>query len=158
VPAAGVNAVQTLTFGAGITGGTFTLTFNGQTTNNITWSSTAPTPTANIQAMLNPLPNNGPNNTPGARHPPLPVTFPNGLGGANQPTMSFNAAGLTGGTITSLATTTTGVAAFTVGGGGTLTLDNTGTNNSNRLNDSISIALNGGTLNFLANNTANTAS
>ena len=32
-----VNAVQTLTFGPGVTGGTFTLTFNGQATAPITW-------------------------------------------------------------------------------------------------------------------------
>src|SRR5262249_25550503 len=48
----GVNAVQTLTFGADITGGTFKLTFNGQQTGPITWSSTASTLVANIQAAL----------------------------------------------------------------------------------------------------------
>ena len=82
------------------------------------------------------------------------ITFQNGLAKTNVPTMTFNAAGLTGGTITSLVTTTTGVTAQTVIGGGTLTLDNTGTNNPNRINDTAAIALAGGTLNYLGANNA----
>src|SRR5262249_42236560 len=144
-------------FGTGINGGTFTLTFNGLTTGPITWSSTAATLAANIQAALNALPNLGAGNTLVAGSGPFTITFQNGLAGTNVPTMTFNAAGLTGGTITSLVTTTTGVTAQTVTSGGTLTLDNTGTNNPNRINDSAAIALAGGTLNYLgASNLAST--
>ena len=66
--------------------------------------------------------------------------------------MTFNAASLTGGTITSLATSTTGVTAQTVTAGGTLTVDNTGTNNPNRINDAAALALAGGTFNYLGTN------
>src|SRR5207237_4754274 len=130
----GVSTVQTLTFGNAITAGTFTLTFNGLTTGPITWSATADTLAANIQAALNALPNIGTNNTLVAGSGPFTISFQTGLGGSNVPTMTFNASGLTGGTITSLATTTTGVTAMTVAAGGTLLLDNSGTNNMNRVN------------------------
>jgi cyclophilin family peptidyl-prolyl cis-trans isomerase len=46
-------AVQTITFGGAPSGGTFTLTFNGQTTGPITWSNTSASRVANIQAALN---------------------------------------------------------------------------------------------------------
>ena len=62
---------------------------------------------------------------------------------------------LNGRNVWNLATTTPGVAALTVNTGATLTLDNTGTNNVNRLNDAAGIALNGGTLNYLGNASAN---
>jgi hypothetical protein len=154
---AGISAVQTLTFGAGITGGTFTLTFNGLTTTPIAWSNTIATLQGNIQAALDALPNVGPGNTLVSNAANPTITFQNGLARTNVPTMTFNAAALTGGTISSLVTTTTGVTAQTVVAGGTLTLDNTGTNNPNRINDTAAIALAGGTLNFLgANNLAST--
>ncbi len=152
----GVNAVQTLTFSTGITGGTFTLTFNGLTTAPITFSATAATLAANIQAALTALPNVGPNNTLVAGTGPFTVTFQNGLGGTNVPTLTFNAAGLAGGSITSIITTTTGDTAQTNSVGGTLTLDNTAGNNINRLNDAAAITLAGGTLNVLG--AANAAS
>ena len=47
----GVNAVQTIAFNGGITGGTFALTFNGVTTNAITFTAaSAVTTAAAIQA------------------------------------------------------------------------------------------------------------
>lgn len=50
-----VNEVQTLTFGGTITGGTFTLTFNGYTTAAISWSSTNATLVSNIDTALGAL-------------------------------------------------------------------------------------------------------
>src|SRR5205807_1951701 len=43
---------QTITFGTNVSGGTFALTFNGQTTAPITWSTTAATLAGNIQSAL----------------------------------------------------------------------------------------------------------
>jgi hypothetical protein len=54
-PVNGTNGIQTLTFGATITGGTFKLTFDGKTTSAITWSSTNATLVANIDAALEAL-------------------------------------------------------------------------------------------------------
>lgn len=55
-PSDGTSAIQTLTFGATITGGTFKLAYNGKTTSAITWSSTNNTLVANIDAALEALP------------------------------------------------------------------------------------------------------
>lgn len=56
----GVNEVQTLTIAAGPpTGGTFTLTFDGETTTAIEWSATNNTLLANIDAALEALSNIG---------------------------------------------------------------------------------------------------
>jgi hypothetical protein len=52
-PAAGTNAVQTLTLDA--TGGTFQLAYEGRRTAAITWSATNATLLANIQAALDAL-------------------------------------------------------------------------------------------------------
>ena len=51
----GTAAVQTITFGGTITGGTFTLSFNGTSTTAIAWSPNATTLAANIQAALSPV-------------------------------------------------------------------------------------------------------
>jgi hypothetical protein len=51
-PAAGTNAVQTLTIGGTPTGGTFKLALEGFTTAAITWSATNATLIANIDAAL----------------------------------------------------------------------------------------------------------
>src|SRR5262249_33158796 len=112
----GVSAVQTLTFGFGISSGTFTLTFNGLTTAPILWNGTPATLVANIQAALAALPNIGANNTlvASSSGTDYTITFQNGLAKTNVPTIAFNAAGLVGDTISSLATTTTGVTAQTV--------------------------------------------
>ena len=152
--ATGINAVQTLTFGPGITGGNFTLTFNGLTTAPITWNATPATLQASIQTALNALPNIGVNgallNALVAGTGPFTVTFQNGLGGTSVPTMTFNGAGLVGGTIASLVTTTGGVTATTTTTGGTLALDNTAANNDNRLTYA-NLLLSGGTLNVIGN-------
>lgn len=54
-PVAGTNEIQTITFGAGITSGTFKLTYNGETTAAITWSATNATLIANVDAALEAL-------------------------------------------------------------------------------------------------------
>lgn len=54
-PANGTNCIQTLTFGATITGGTFKLAFDGKTTAAITWVGTNATLVANIDAALEAL-------------------------------------------------------------------------------------------------------
>src|SRR4029077_20524585 len=57
------NVVQTVTFSAGVTGGTFTLTFNGQKTTPINWSANTVILQGNIQAALNALSTIGSGNT-----------------------------------------------------------------------------------------------
>lgn len=54
---AGTNEVQTITFGGTPTGGTFLISFAGETTSAITWSATNATLVANILAALNALSN-----------------------------------------------------------------------------------------------------
>jgi hypothetical protein len=54
-PSAGTNCIQTLTFGATITGGTFKLAFDGRTTAAITWVGTNATLVSNIDAALEAL-------------------------------------------------------------------------------------------------------
>lgn len=54
-PAAGTNAVQTLTIGGTPTGGTFKIALEGFTSAAITWSATNATLVANIDAALEAL-------------------------------------------------------------------------------------------------------
>lgn len=54
-PVNGTNEVQTLTFSGTITGGSFILRFNNNTTGPIPWSSTNATLIASIQSALNGL-------------------------------------------------------------------------------------------------------
>lgn len=76
----------------------------------------------------------------------LPTGSPT-LTGTNTSTTSIT---VTGGTLALAGAGALGaITALTVNTGGTLTLDNTGTNVTNRVNDASSVALNGGTLNFL---------
>ncbi len=131
------NAAQTLAFGGTVTGGTFTLTFNGQTTSTINYSTTAATLQSNILTALTALSNVGTNNVTvnATSATSVLITFQNVLGDAPQSLMTASAAGLTGtGPTTTFTSTTTGVAPITVNAGGTLTLDNSGTNVLNRLN------------------------
>lgn len=58
VPTSGTNEVQTLTIAA-VTGGSFTLSFDGYTTGDIPWSNVNATLLASIQAALDALPNLG---------------------------------------------------------------------------------------------------
>lgn len=91
-----VNEVQTVTITGAPTGGTFTLTYSGQTTAAIAYNATA----ANVQAALAALTNIGAANV-AVTGGPLPgtavtVTFQGSLGGRNVPQMTGSAAGLTG--------------------------------------------------------------
>lgn len=113
---AGTAEVQTVTITGTPTGGTFTLTYSGQTTAPIAFNATA----AQVEAALEALPNldtdevavtGGPG--PGT---PWTVTFAANLGNVTQ--MTANGSGLTGGVTPAVAVTTTtpGVApAATVG-------------------------------------------
>ena len=84
------NALQTLTFGASNTGGTFTLNFDGQTTAAITYSATANTLESNIQTALVALSNIGANNVvvTATSSTVVTVVFQNVLGGQNVPVMT----------------------------------------------------------------------
>lgn len=105
-----VNAVQTITVTGTPTGGSFTLTFNGQTTAAIPFGATA----AQVKTALVALPNIGAAvqvTTGGGALPgtPVTVTFQGLLG--NQPVSTMTAVNsLTGGTTPaiSVATTTVG--------------------------------------------------
>ena len=165
------NAVQAVTV-IKAASGTFSMSFNGQTTAAITYSTTPAITAENIQAALAALPAIGANNvsvnvspTSTANSQLFYVTFQGTLASLPQPLMTIVAYGTTTagqGDLTSsvnialgtVSTTTVGGPAVTINTGGTLTLDNTGTNNGNRINDAAVVALNGGTLNYLGNNSA----
>lgn len=107
------NAVQTVTITGTPTGGTFTLTYAGQTTAPIAFNASA----AVVLNALVALPNiatavnvaTGGGALPGSA---VTVTFQGELGNQPQPVMTANGAGLTGGTpAISVATTTPGTTA-----------------------------------------------
>lgn len=109
----GANEVQRITITGTPTGGTFTLTFQGNTTAGIAYNATA----AAVVAALEALPNVNPGDVaatggalPGAA---VDVTFQGQFAGVNVTQMTANSAGLTGGT-SPTATVTTQAA----GGGG----------------------------------------
>lgn len=107
---AGTNAndVQTVSITGTPTGGTFTLTFNGQTTAGIAQNATA----ANVITALTALPNIGAaaniagtgGGLPGT---PVVLTFGGLLGNQPQNLMTANGAGLTGGTTPAVTVTHT---------------------------------------------------
>lgn len=102
--AAGTSEVQSVTVNGAPTGGTFTLTFDGETTGALPFDATV----GNIQVSLNALPNLHGVEVTGAG--PWSVTFPDSLG--DVPEMTGDGSGLTGGVAPSVAvaTTTPGVA------------------------------------------------
>jgi hypothetical protein len=106
----GVNEVQVITITGTPTGGTFDLTFDGQTAANLAYNITA----ANLQTALRALSNiNGANVTvAGNAGGPYTVTFIGALAGANQPAITADPANLTGGTdpAVTIETTTPGAA------------------------------------------------
>ena len=104
------SEVETLTAGTALTAGTFTITFNGQTTTALAFTSTA----AQIVTALVALPNigaggvtatGGPINATGT---PVVVTFAAGLANQHQSLFTVNSAGLTGGPINVTETTAGG--------------------------------------------------
>jgi subtilisin-like proprotein convertase family protein len=102
------NVVQTLNFSTAITGGTFTLSWGGRTTQPINWSVNTEVLQGNIQAALNALPTIGPGNTIVSNAADPTITFVNALSGGNVATLSFSTAGLIGGTITGVSRSTVG--------------------------------------------------
>jgi hypothetical protein len=116
----GTNEVQTVTITGAPTGGTFTLTFDGQTTANIAYNATA----AAVQSALEALSNINPSDIAVAGGPgpatPWTVTFAVGddggqFDGRNVPQMTATGS-FTGGTSPAVAVTTT------TGGGGALSV------------------------------------
>ena len=160
------SAVQNFNI-LGATGGTFTLTFNGYTTAALAYNVSltgGPTATASLQNALNALPSiagvNGSVTVTGTVTTNYLITFGGALAGTAVPLLTYNLAGLSGGTNVKaqVATMTGGSPGLTINSGGTVTLDNTVANNPNRLNATATVALNGGTLNvFGTNNAATTA-
>jgi hypothetical protein len=111
--AAGTNAVWTLAFGGTVTGGTFTVSYGGQTTSAIAYNATA----AQVQAALQSLSTIGSGNvtvTGGPGPTSYVVTFVNALGNAPITGVTVNAASLTG---TSPTLTPTNTTPGVVGGG-----------------------------------------
>lgn len=97
----GSNASQVLTIGGGATGGTFTQTFNSQTTSAITYASTLTA--ATVQTALAGLSSIGAGNVTvrGNNGGPYYITFVGSLGLQQQPAITNGGAGsLTGGTPT----------------------------------------------------------
>jgi hypothetical protein len=107
IPAAGTDEVQTVTVTGTPTGGTYTLTFSGQTTAGIAFDAAA----AAVQSALVALSNLAPGDVvcAGGPHPgtPVTVTFGGAYDGVDVPQMTASAAGLTGGTSPAVAVTTT---------------------------------------------------
>lgn len=107
--AAGTAEVQTLTGGGTISGGTYTISFNGATTTAIAWNATAATVQAAMEALVtvgagNVVVTGGPVSTT-----PLTFTFQGNRSG-DIPQITANAASLTGSTPTlTPATSTPGV-------------------------------------------------
>lgn len=102
------DEVQTATVTGAPTGGTFTLTWSGQTTAAIAWNATA----AAVQSALAALSNIGAGNVQvtGANGGPYTVKFIGSLANTDVAAMTASGAGLTGGTSpgVTIATTTAG--------------------------------------------------
>jgi len=105
------SEVQTVTITGTPTGGTYTLTYSGQTTSGIAYNATAAVVKTALQALSNI--EVGDITTTGGPHPgsPIVVTFGGTLGGTNVDEMTASAVSLTGGTTPAVVVTTT------IGGG-----------------------------------------
>ncbi|MGW1998152.1 hypothetical protein [Embleya sp. NPDC001921] len=101
------SEVQTVTITGTPTGGTFTLTYDSQTTAGIPYNATA----AQVKTALVALSNIGTSDvtTTGGALPgtPIVVTFGGALSGTNVTQMTASSAGLTGGTTPTVTVTTT---------------------------------------------------
>ena len=106
VPAAGTDEVQTITITGTPTGGTYTLTFSGQTTSAIAYNASA----SAVQSALEALSNIAPGDVvcAGGPHPgtPVTVTFGGAYDGADVPQMTATGS-FTGGTSPAVTVTTT---------------------------------------------------
>jgi hypothetical protein len=112
---AGVNEVQTVTITGTPTGGTFTLTYGGQTTSGIAYNATASAVRTALGALssVGGVANVGVTGGPGPATPYV-VTFKGALGNADVALMTASAASLTGGTSPAVtpSQTTPGVSGF----------------------------------------------
>ncbi|MDX2802377.1 phage tail tube protein [Streptomyces scabiei] len=101
------NEVQQVAITGGPTGGTYTLTYSGQTTAGIAYNATA----TQVRNALAALSNIGTGNVTctGGPHPgtPVDVTFTGALAGTDVAQMTASSAGLTGGTSPTVTVTTT---------------------------------------------------
>lgn len=104
--AANANEVQTIAISGSPTGGTFTVTYAGQTTAGIAYNASA----SAVQTALAALSTIGAGNVSvsGSNGGPYTVTFTGSLGSKNIAAMTASAAGLTGGTPSIAMATTTG--------------------------------------------------
>lgn len=100
-PVAPTAEVQTVTITGGPTGGTFTLTYQAQTTGTIAFNAIGST----VQTALNALSNLDGVTVSGGAGGPYLVTFPVSMGNPAQ--MTASGAGLTGGTTPSVGVATT---------------------------------------------------
>lgn len=111
----GANEKQTATVTGSPTGGTFTLTFGGQTTGAIAYNATA----ATVEAALEAISTIGQGNVQvtGSAGGPYTVEFVGALEKTNVAAMTADGASLTGGTTpgVTIATATAGVASVKVG-------------------------------------------
>jgi hypothetical protein len=114
------NEVQTATVTGGPTGGTFTLTWSGQTTAPIAYNATA----AAVEAALEALSNLSPADVTvtGANGGPFTVTFGGAQTGTDVAAMTASGAGLTGGTTPGVT-----IATATAGGANPAASDGTAT-------------------------------
>lgn len=106
----GTNEVQTVTITGGPTGGTFTLTYSGQTTTGIAYNAAA----SAVQTALRALSNIGDSDVTvtGSAGGPYTVTFTGDLATTDVAALTASGASLTGGTSpgVTIATATPGVA------------------------------------------------
>lgn len=111
---AGANEVQSVSISGTPTGGTFTLTFAGQTTGAIAFNASAAAVATALNALSNVGIQSGNTNIACAGGPlpgsPVAVTFQNDLGTQDVPQMTGTSGALTGGSspTTSVSTTTPG--------------------------------------------------
>lgn len=105
ITAGGVNEVQTVTINGGPTGGTFTLTFDGETTAPVAYNATAATVRQALEALANINP--GDVAVSGSASGPYTVTFGGQYAETDVPTMTASATGLTGGTSPAVVVATT---------------------------------------------------
>jgi hypothetical protein len=98
------NEVQTVTLTGAPTGGTFTLTYDGQTTGTIAYNASAATVDAALEALSNI--GSGDVAVTGSAGGPYTVTFGGALAATNVPEMTANGASLTGGATETISVST----------------------------------------------------
>ena len=101
------DTAQTLTFGPGVTGGTFTLSFNGKTTAPIAWSASTTTLQSNIQSAGRADDDRASNTVVSNASNPT-ITFVSALSGTSVPNLTFDGSGLIGGGIAGITRATVG--------------------------------------------------